>query len=536
MINGYEAETVRAAERPLLDAGEPLMLRAAHALASHVRAELRARTGLVADADRAPGPPPHVLVLAGSGANGGDGLHAAAMLRRDGIRADGLATADACHQEGARALHAAGGTLHRLADLTEQQLGELIDGTCLVLDAILGIGGRPEVPGELRGILELIRHRGTPVIAVDLPSFLDATTGEAAELALPARSTVTFGAIKAGMLLPGGSALTGRTHLVDLGLADHLPPQPAVQRLQDEDVRRLWPRAGRDDSKYSRGVVAIAAGSTRYPGAAVLACSGAARAGAGMVRCLAPAPVLDLVLRTRPEVLGHPVPDGPAAPAAGSRTGGVDLADIGRTDALVVGPGLPGDDARARTVIDALRAGTDGEVRRGVIDAGGIDAIRRADRFSAEVVLTPHRGEAQRLARTLGIDPEQDAPALARALAGATGATVLMKGSVSVIAAPEAKVPLLAQDDATAYLATAGTGDVLAGILGTLLAAGLSGPHSAAIAALLHGRAGRLASHGGLVPVVALDVADRVPDALATILSGTEDQPHGAEPSSEGER
>ncbi|MBM7501569.1 hydroxyethylthiazole kinase-like uncharacterized protein yjeF [Brachybacterium muris] len=514
MIRGFSADQVRAAEAPLLDVGEPLMLRAAHSLAGHVREQLCG--GAIGNAP----PTQRVLVLAGSGANGGDGLHAAAILRRDGITADALLTAETCHAEGADALREAGGTLHCLAELTARPghaLEGLLGSSDLVLDAILGIGGRPEVPGHLRRLLDHLRRAGTPVIAVDLPSFLDASTGEAAQLALPARTTVTFGAVKAGLLLPGGSDLAGDLHLVDLGLGPHLPSRALVERLEDEDVRRLWPRAGRDDSKYTRGVVAIAAGSTRYPGAAVLACSGAARAGAGMVRCLAPAPVLDLVLRARPEVLGHPVEDG-----------GVDLADIGRTQALVVGPGLPGDDARARSCIEALREDGQGP-HRGVIDAGGLDALDASDAFGADVVLTPHRGEAQRLARRLDIDPELAAAPLARALAEATGATVLMKGAVTVIAPPDPEAPLLAQDDATGYLATAGTGDVLAGILGTLLAAGLPGSRAAALAAVLHGRAGRAASHDGLVPLVALDVAERVPEVLATILTGTEHHSEASE-------
>lgn len=135
------------------------------------------------------------------------------------------------------------------------------------------------------------------------------------------------------------------------------------------------------------------------------------------------------------------------------------------------------------------------------------------------MVLTPHRGEAERLADRLDIDPGLPAPSLATALAAATGATVLLKGAVTVIA-PGDGGPLRAQDDATPQLATAGTGDVLAGVLGTLLAAGLTGPDAAALAALLHGRAGRLASHDGLRPLVALDVAAHLPEVIGTILAG----------------
>ncbi|MFC0002531.1 NAD(P)H-hydrate epimerase, partial [Brachybacterium conglomeratum] len=256
---------------------------------------------------------PQVLVLAGAGSNGGDGLHAAAILRREhSLAADAITAAPRRHEEGAAALEAAGGTLHPLASLDEERLAHLLCGADLVIDSILGIGGRPEVPAELLPLLEAVRDSGVPVLAADLPSFVDATTGQAAPEALPARETVTFGAVKAGLLLPGGAELAGTVHLVDLGLEEHLPARAAVERLEDADVRALLPRPGRDSTKYRRGVVALAVGSEQYPGAAVLAVSGAARTGAGMVRCLAPQAVLDLVLRARPETVGHPVGPGRA--------------------------------------------------------------------------------------------------------------------------------------------------------------------------------------------------------------------------------
>ncbi|MFC7376063.1 MULTISPECIES: NAD(P)H-hydrate dehydratase [unclassified Brachybacterium] len=524
MIRGYTAQEVREAEQPLLSAGQPLMLRAARALADRVRERLEA------GADGEPDSPephretpvgPRVLVLAGRGSNGGDGLHAAAMLRRDGIAAEAIATADGVHAEGAAALRDAGGTIHSLAESSADDLRQVIAGAGLVLDAILGIGGRPEIPAALEPLLEAVRAEQVPVIAVDVPSFVDATSGRAAPGALAASETVTFGAVKAGLLLPGAAHLTGTLHPVDLGLGEHLPARPAAERLEDSDLRALWPRPERDATKYSRGVVAVVAGSPRFPGAAVLTCSGAARAGAGMVRCVAPQSVLDLVLQTRPEVVGQP-------------TDTVDLEEIGRTDALVVGSGIGGEDPRARAGLDVLshdidHAGEHGKDRdgdggaggleRGVIDAGGLAAMTAEHRFGSDVVLTPHRGEAERLADRLGIGTDLPGPELAAALAGATGATVLLKGAVTLVA-PGDGGPLRAQDDATSQLATAGTGDVLAGVIGTLLAAGLPGPDAAALGAMLHGRAGRLASRDGLRPLVALDVADHLPAALGAILAG----------------
>ena len=491
MITGYTAQAIRSAEEPLLAAGEALMQRAARALAGRIAERLRTREE------------PRLLVLAGRGANGGDALHAAAILRREGTWIDVIATGDDLHVEGEDALRAAGGTVHALSDLGPEDLHERLADADLVLDAMVGLGGRPEIPARLAPLLETVRRSGVPVLAVDLPSFVDATTGRAASGALPAVETVTFGAVKAGLLLPGGAELAGDLHLVGIGVEDQLPVQPAVQRLESADVAALWPHPGREASKYTRGVVAIAAGSPRFPGAAVLAASGAARAGAGMVRLIAPQEVLDLVLHTRPEVIGHPSTH-------------IDLEEIGRTQALVVGPGLSGEDPRTRDGVDILAVG--GDLERGVIDAGGLDALTADHRFGQHVVLTPHRGEAERIAARLDVDPGLPGADLAPALAAVTGATVLLKGAITLIA-PGDGGPLRAQDDATSQLATAGTGDVLAGALGTLLAAGLDGPDAAAAAAILHGRAGLLASSGGRLPLVALDVADRLPAALGAILT-----------------
>ncbi|WP_341856186.1 NAD(P)H-hydrate dehydratase [Brachybacterium sp. GPGPB12] len=514
-MRAHGAEAVREAERPLLEAGEPLMLRAAAALAERAVHHLRSAPFA-----------PQVLVLAGAGSNGGDGLHAAAILRREhSLAADAITTAPRRHEEGAAALETAGGALHPLAGLDEERLARLLSGADLVIDAILGIGGRPEAPAELLPLLEAVRDSGVPVLAADLPSFVDATTGQAAPEALRARETVTFGAVKAGLLLPGGAELAGTVHLVALGLDEHLPARAAVERLEDADVRALLPRPGRDSTKYRRGVVALAAGGEQYPGAAVLAVSGAARTGAGMVRCLAPQAVLDLVMRARPETVGHPVGPG----RAGGRV--LDDETLARTHAVVIGPGLPSDDPRVRRGVAPLAGQMDvpsAAPRRGVLDAGALGAIGPGARFAPDVVLTPHRGEAERLARRLDVDPDLPAPELAHALAAATGATVpSLKGAITLVA-PGDGGPLRSQDDATPQLATAGTGDVLAGVLGTLLAAGLPGPDAAALAAPLHGRAGRLASRDGLHPLVALDVADSLPEAIGTILADAQDLNRGA--------
>lgn len=536
MIRAFTADQVRAAEAPLLEAGEPLMQRAAFALAQrslvHLRGGARGGDRRVAGA--------RVLVLAGAGDNGGDALFAAALLRRRGVAADALAVLGRHHEAGAAALRASGGrvlagpeVLSGLDELVgrdgpdgrEGPVGRAVPSSrapiSLVLDAVTGIGGRPELAPALRDVLERVRALGAPVLAVDVPSGIDATTGVADPGALAARETVTFGAVKTGLLLPGGADLAGHVHLVDIGLGPHLPERPALERLGTADAAALWPTPGRGDDKYSRGVVEIAAGSETYPGAAVLSVSGAARAGAGMVRLDAPRSVLDLVLARRPEVVGGE----------------------GKHQARVVGSGVPEDDPRLARALDDLRTGHRPHERTrlpGVVDAGALGAVgsKRPSRtgdedsdggelggFHPGVVLTPHAGEAARLARALGIDPEQSAPHLARALAEATGATVLLKGAVTIIAPSDPREPLMSQDDATSQLATAGAGDVLGGVLGALLAAGLPGPRAAALAALVHGRAARLAALGGAAPIAALDVAEHLPRAVATILAGADRRP-----------
>lgn len=487
MILGLTPDRIRAAEAPLLQAGIPLMQRAAAALAARTAPLLRERAG------RLPGS--RLVILAGPGDNGGDALFAGARLAERGVAVRALRTADAIHEEGAAALRAAGG---RILAAGDDRAPRILAEAHVILDGILGIGGRPELSDALRSLLRAADASPAPLVAVDVPTGVDAATGHADDGAARAALTLCFGAVRAGLLLPGGAERAGRIELADIGLGPVRMGDAAVRRLEDEDVRPLWPVPGPSDHKYSRGVLTVDAGSADFPGAAILACLGAARAGAGMVRYRGPEAVRDMILAARPEIVGTD----------------------GRHDAVLVGSGLPPEDPRCRAGVDELSGrGSEGP-GIGVLDAGALGAIRAGDRFGPRVVLTPHAGEAARLAEELDISPELTPGRLAAELARASGATVLLKGSVTVIAPGDAPDHLLAQDDATPWLATAGAGDVLAGILGTLLAAGLPGPEAAALAALIHGRSARLASRGGLAPILAADVAAALPAALAAILGG----------------
>ncbi len=438
-----------------------------------------------------------VVLLAGPGDNGGDALLAGARLRRRGVAVDAVLVADRWHATGLAALQAAGGRSLRLSDPAGVAAAHTrLAGADLVLDAVVGLGGRPGLSERVVGLLGAIVP-GTPVLAVDLPSGIDVATGQTPGPHVRADVTVTFGALKPGLLLPPAAWAAGRVEVVDLGLGPHLPADPVVVRLTPAGAAAAWPVPTPADHKYSRAVLGVVAGSGRYPGAAVLACHGAVLAGAGMVRYLGPAPTTAQVVAARPEVVAGP----------------------GRVNAWLVGPGVVDDRDQASAVEEVLDSGLPH-----VVDAGSLAACVRAragGRRAApaeRVLLTPHAGELARLLDLVGHPTSRDAVEAApwrsaRLLAERIEVTVLLKGATTLVVPPRG--PTYSQADGTPWLATAGTGDVLSGIAGTLLAAGLPAPVAGALAALVHGRAGRIASSGG--PLTASDVARAVRTAVAEL-------------------
>ncbi|MEW2509972.1 NAD(P)H-hydrate dehydratase [Streptomyces sp. NPDC046870] len=473
MRTAYSVETVRAAERALM-ARLPegaLMQRAAAGLAAAC-AELLGRVY-----------GSRVVLLVGSGDNGGDALYAGARLARRGAGVTAvLLTPDRAHAGGLAALRRAGGTVATADSATADELVLRAD---LVVDGIVGIGGRGGLRPDAERLAGVVARSRAAVVAVDLPSGVDADTGEVRGAALRADVTVTFGAYKPGLLVDPAREYAGVVRLVGIGLEP--PPADAVlEALQHADVARLLPLPTGESDKYRRGVVGIAAGSARYPGAAVLAVSGALRGGAGAVRYVGPAG--DAVIARFPETL---VSD--AGPAK-----------AGRVQAWVVGPGA-GDDAAA--VAEVLEA--DVPV---LLDA---DGLRLADRDAvrgrtAPTLMTPHAGEAAALLGVRREEVETARLAAVRELAAAYRATVLLKGSTTLVA-DFAGGPVRVNATGTPWLATAGSGDVLSGLAGSLLAAGLRASDAGSVAAYLHGLAGRFAADGA--PTGAHDVASHIPKA-----------------------
>lgn len=460
MSQAHTVAQVRAAEAELL-ATLPegvLMQRAAVGLAVEVARLLQERRGSAYGA--------RVLLAVGAGNNGGDALFAGAWLARRGVAVRVLPFAGQVHEAGLAALTAAGGRVVDLADAVRF-------GADLLLDGIVGIGSSPGLRPDAQTALDALA--GVPVVAVDLPSGVAVDSGETPLPHVRADATVTFGTHKVATLVDPAAQACGEVRLVDIGLT---LPAGEVEALDAAHVAALLPVPGHDAQKYTRGVVGVRAGSRTYPGAALLCVAGAASGLAGMVRYVGPDEVDARVRQRFPEVVGP-----------------------GRVQAWAVGSG--GDDQAAA----ALRAAFDDDVPV-VVDADALGHLHRSRVPSrAGLVLTPHAGE---LAAMVG-EPRAGVEAAplrhAREVAAHWGAVVLLKGARTLIAHPDGRVRV--NTTGTPWLATAGAGDVLTGLVGALLAGGLDPFDAAAVGAWLHGEAATRASAGG--PLVASDVAHAVP-------------------------
>jgi hydroxyethylthiazole kinase-like uncharacterized protein yjeF len=501
VLGAWPVEVVRAAERAAM-AGVPegaLMQRAAAGLAAQCVRILRPTVS---------GAP--VAVLAGAGDNGGDALYAGARLAARGAAVTAvLLSPDRAHAGGLAALRAAGGRAEPAAGGGAAAGGGRRDGggeaagggaagvgadavavvraARLVLDGIVGIGGS----GGLRpAAAELVHAVTGTVVAVDLPSGVDADTGAVDGEAVRADVTVTFGGLKPGLLVGAGAEHAGDVRLVQIGL--HLP-EPDLRVLEPADVARLLPRPGPNDDKYTRGVAGVAAGSATYPGAGVLCTGSAVRGGAGMVRYAGGA--AEHVQARWPEAI---VTDGRPSEA-------------GRVQAWVVGPGIGTDDAAAALLRDVLTQ--DVPV---LVDADGLTLLAKEKQLlrsrTAPTVLTPHDREFERVAGPVGADRV----GAARRAAAELGVTMLLKGNATVVAGPDGSAYV--NPTGTPWLATAGSGDVLSGLAGALLAGGLDPTLAAALAAYVHGLAGSIAAAGA--STTAGGVLDALPPALRAAAVG----------------
>jgi NAD(P)H-hydrate epimerase len=455
-------------------------------------AELVAGRWLLGAVDR-------IIVLCGPGNNGGDGFIAATALRAAGyavqVHSVALKTA-----RSADANKAAAGWGDPVTPLSAKSLIDLGPRT-VVVDALFGIGLTRPLAGDVLDAVEAVNRSGARVVAVDMPSGIDADNGAILGAAIRADMTVTFGWVKHGHLRLPAAARCGELVVADAGFTavDLGAIDLACWRNTPALWRDAYPLPRAEDHKYRRGHVLIAGGAT-MTGAARLAARAARRVGLGMLTLAAPEAIWSIYAQDLVGAIVRPVAGNEATLA---------LAGDAKVSALLVGSGLEPDRVTAELVCGAMALG-----RPMVIDGGGLTALARHGGLTGgrpDIVLTPHEGEFARLFPDLA----DGAPKLerARAAAARSGCTIVLKGADTVIAGPDGRAVL--SELAPATLATAGSGDVLAGAVTGLLGLGLAPVPAAAMAVWLHAEAAR----GFGLGLIAEDLPERLPRALAAGLS-----------------
>ncbi|MCW5854240.1 MAG: NAD(P)H-hydrate dehydratase [Anaerolineae bacterium] len=493
------------------------------------------------------GPAPGVvLVLVGPGKNGGDGLVAAQRLHEADTTTRAYVVKHAADDPVYQAAQAAGVPITRFEeDPTGETLAAWLQESDILVDALLGIGVSRLIEGDLAALLTRVREgkrEDTLVVAVDLPSGVNADTGAADPLTLPADVTVTFGYAKLGLFQPPAAHLVGDLVVADIGLDPRLGEEVRVEFMTAEWARDHLPARPEDGHKGTFGKAMIVAGSVNYTGAAYLAGAAAARVGAGLVT-LAVAQMLYPILAARlvettwlllPHEMG----------AVREEAAKVLLEKIEGYTALLVGPGL-GSEETTQSFVRTLLSGKAAPVKKGrrvgfslvpepeaaaeegrplpptVIDADGLNALAGADEWwtsfkPTAAVLTPHPGEMGRLLGSTADEVNADRVATARRAAEKFGQVIVLKGAHTVIAAPDGQVAV--SPFANPALATAGTGDVLAGTITGLLAQGLTPFDAAAVGVYLHGLAGeRVREELGDAGAVASDLLPYLPLSIQSL-------------------
>ncbi len=498
------AAEMRALDRATIDGlavpGDLLMEVAGHAVAGQAEAALGAGG--------------RVRVVAGAGNNGGDGWVAARHLHLRGVPVQLITTVEPSSLSGdaaANARRAEAAQVPRASEL------ELRPGD-VVVDALFGTGLSRPVEGVAAEWIARINARpeGARALAVDLPSGLDADTGQVLGIAVRADQTLTIGLPKRGLALEPGREHAGRISVARIGIADTLPSSGPRAELWTRAAAGRWlparPPAGH---KGSFGHVLIVAGSEGMTGAAALAARAAGRSGAGLVSVACPASTNGPLEALLQEAMTHPVAEHAEHGFALAAVKAV-LELAGSRAAVVLGPGIGRNPETARFVLEVAPA----VPVPLVLDADGLHAVREAPGVlmgrGAPTIVTPHPGEAAILLGSTPAEVQADRPAAAQALAAATGAVVVLKGAGTVTAEPGGR--MVFNPTGGPVLGTGGTGDVLAGVIGALLAQRVSAFEAAALGAFVHGAAGdALAAEHGDAGGLAGDVVERLPDVLAAL-------------------
>ena len=489
-----------------------LMARAGSALAAEILAALHR----VADGAR-------VVVLVGPGNNGGDGLVAAAQLADAGVAvtvalASARTAADpllaTCLSRGVTAIEAGA------------ELGAVVSDAEVVVDALLGTGRSRPLAGEFLRLVEAVRREqerrpSLTVVAADIPSGADADTGAADPATLRCDATVTFGLPKHGDFRFPAADLVGRLVVADIGLPAAAMSGLTAQLLEPAAIALLLPTRESASNKGSFGRVLSVGGCAHYMGAPVLACRAALRTGAGLVTLAAPHTVSQAMAATLLEVTHLPLTESAEGGIAAGAAPMVEEA-VGRYDALVAGCGM-GQSAGARAFLEALLLDGIAAHAKVVVDADGLNLLAAIPDWwhdlPQQVVLTPHPGEMARLLGSNVADVQRDRVKAASGAAAVWGRVVVLKGAYTVVAAPDGAVRIA--PFANPALATAGTGDVLAGITAALLAQGLAPFEAACCGVFLHGLAGEaFRTERGESGLLAAELTEYLPGIMRDLRAG----------------
>ncbi len=468
---------------------------------------------------RAPGGR-RVLVLAGKGNNGGDGLVAARYLRSAGVDVRVLLASPEGDVSGepARVQASAAKAGVTILSVAAAHLVEEMAQADLIIDALFGTGFRGPVRGQAAALIEAANRSGKPIVAVDVPSGLQADTGQWEGPCIRATATVTMGLPKIGLLLYPGAEMAGTVYVADIGYPAPLREDASVPThlVTSEMIRVLLPARRPDTHKGTYGRVLIVAGSMGFTGAAVLATLGALRTGAGLVVVGVPQSIYAIIASKVTEGMPTPLPDagGALAPEA---LGKVEELAAG-ADVIAIGPGLSRAPGVAR-VVDGLLTGS----HPLVIDADALNVLTdrtgALERVHAPAVLTPHPGELGRLTGMSAAEIQRDRLMAARSAATKFRSVVVLKGARTVVATPEGEVFIVPTGNPG--MATGGMGDVLTGAVAALIGQGVPPAQAAYAAAYLHGLAADLiAQDRGMVGMLASEVADQLPRAIQRVQAG----------------
>jgi NAD(P)H-hydrate epimerase len=465
-----------------------------------------------------------ILVLAGPGNNGGDGLVAGRHLAEWGAEIAAYLPLPRDPDEHLAALEERGATIVAAADdLDGEMLDALLSSADMVIDALLGIGKtRPIEPASPLGaaLVHLAQARAShmppKLIAVDLPTGLDCDSGAVDPLLVAPDMTVTFGLPKVGMYQAPGSGVVGKVQVIDIGIPAEASASVSLELLTGRWLRGALPARPEDGNKGTFGRLLILGGSRRYVGAPQLAALGAYRAGAGLATIACPEPNVAMLAGSMSEATWLPLEAAEDGTLAESSSLAL-RSEWQAYDAAVIGPGL-GLSGSTRALVWAILDDVGAEISRGVvIDADALNALAAmadaAQRVPPNAVLTPHPGEMARLLDTTVADVQARRLEFAKQAARKFGCTVILKGAHSVVAAPDGRVRL--SPFANPLLATAGTGDVLAGMVGGYLAQGLEPFDAAAVGVYLHAAAGEaLREQYGDAGLLASELAARLPSVV----------------------